>query len=267
MNQNPPRPVKVKTFFTQGNRAKELVPRSTYLLATGDSHSARVRHFGESSVGKNDSGIVDFDFPSCGRPAMLPFTRLPCFFTVTLPAAKYGVMSACFVAFTYSITDFGAPKVIGGWYNVLSVDIYKQVVGQWNFQMGAVVSVVHVDRLHLGRRANPLWLGDPESCRPHPGLASPLSEGYRRRPARKPAPPPPWICEQLAAASSRIYPPRNNNRLFHSTFDGRPVADITRNEVGLCLRSEVRTGLAIEVSGKTSACRTSARVQWSCEVI
>jgi iron(III) transport system permease protein len=51
-------------------------------------------------------------------------------------------MSACFVAFTYSITDFGAPKVIGGWYNVLSVDIYKQVVGQWNFQMGAVVSVV-----------------------------------------------------------------------------------------------------------------------------
>ena len=64
------------------------------------------------------------------------------FFTVTLPGAKYGLMSACFVVFTYSITDFGAPKVVGGWYNVLSVDIYKQVVGQWNFQMGAVVSVV-----------------------------------------------------------------------------------------------------------------------------
>jgi len=69
-------------------------------------------------------------------------SRIRTFFTVTLPAAKYGVMSACFVAFTYAITDFGAPKVIGGWYNVLSVDIYKQVVGQWNFQMGAVVSVV-----------------------------------------------------------------------------------------------------------------------------
>ncbi len=69
-------------------------------------------------------------------------SKLRIFFTVTLPAAKYGVMSACFVAFTYAITDFGAPKVIGGWYNVLSVDIYKQVVGQWNFQMGAVVSVV-----------------------------------------------------------------------------------------------------------------------------
>ena len=68
--------------------------------------------------------------------------RVRTFFTVTLPGAKYGVMSACFVAFTYAITDFGAPKVIGGWYNMLSVDIYKQVVGQWNFQMGAVVSVV-----------------------------------------------------------------------------------------------------------------------------
>jgi iron(III) transport system permease protein len=69
-------------------------------------------------------------------------SKLRTFMTVTLPAAKYGVLSACFVAFTYAITDFGAPKVIGGWYNVLSVDIYKQVVGQWNFQMGAVVSVV-----------------------------------------------------------------------------------------------------------------------------
>jgi iron(III) transport system permease protein len=69
-------------------------------------------------------------------------SKLRIFFTVTLPAAKYGVMSACFVAFTYSITDFGAPKVIGGWYNVLSVDIYKQVVGQWNCQIGALVSVV-----------------------------------------------------------------------------------------------------------------------------
>jgi iron(III) transport system permease protein len=69
-------------------------------------------------------------------------SKLRIFFTVTLPGAKYGLMSACFIAFTYAITDFGAPKVIGGWYNVLSVDIYKQVVGQQNFQMGAVVGVI-----------------------------------------------------------------------------------------------------------------------------
>ncbi len=64
------------------------------------------------------------------------------FFKITLPAAKYGVMSACFVAFLYAITDFGACKVIGGWYTVLSLDIYKQVVGQQNFQLGSVVSVI-----------------------------------------------------------------------------------------------------------------------------
>ncbi len=64
------------------------------------------------------------------------------FFTVTLPSAKYGLISASFVAFTLVITDFGVPKVIGGEFNVLATDIYKQVVGQQNFQMGAVVSVV-----------------------------------------------------------------------------------------------------------------------------
>ncbi|MFQ5619944.1 MAG: putative 2-aminoethylphosphonate ABC transporter permease subunit [Rhodospirillales bacterium] len=69
-------------------------------------------------------------------------SKLRTFFTVTLPGAKYGLISACFVVFTLVITDFGVPKVIGGQYNVLAVDIYKQVVGQQNFQMGAVVGVV-----------------------------------------------------------------------------------------------------------------------------
>ncbi len=36
------------------------------------------------------------------------------FFTVTLPGAKYGVISAGFVIFTLVITDFGIAKVIGG---------------------------------------------------------------------------------------------------------------------------------------------------------
>ena len=39
-------------------------------------------------------------------------------------------------------TDFGVPKVIGGNYNVLATDIYKEVVGMQNFQMGAVISMV-----------------------------------------------------------------------------------------------------------------------------
>ncbi len=64
------------------------------------------------------------------------------FTTVTIPGARYGLISAAFVVFNLVITDFGLPKVIGGQYNVLAVDIYKQVIGQQNFEMGAVVSVV-----------------------------------------------------------------------------------------------------------------------------
>jgi iron(III) transport system permease protein len=69
-------------------------------------------------------------------------SRLRTFFTVTLPGVKYGLISAIFVCFTLSFTDFGAPKVVGGNYSVLSVDIYKQVIGQQNFGMGATVSII-----------------------------------------------------------------------------------------------------------------------------
>lgn len=64
------------------------------------------------------------------------------FWTVTLPGSKYGLISAGFVVFTLSITDFGIAKVIGGRFNVLATDIFKQVIGQQNFAMGAVVGFV-----------------------------------------------------------------------------------------------------------------------------
>ena len=69
-------------------------------------------------------------------------SKVRVFFTVTLPGAKYGVISAGFVIFTLVITDFGIAKVIGGRFNVLATDIFKQVIGQQNFQMGAVVGFV-----------------------------------------------------------------------------------------------------------------------------
>ena len=64
------------------------------------------------------------------------------FFMVTIPSIKFGLLSAVFVAFTLSFTDFGAPKVVGGQFNILAVDIYKQVIGQQNFGMGATVSII-----------------------------------------------------------------------------------------------------------------------------
>ncbi|MDR7555172.1 MAG: putative 2-aminoethylphosphonate ABC transporter permease subunit [Armatimonadota bacterium] len=64
------------------------------------------------------------------------------FLTVTIPGAKYGLLSAAFVVFTLVITDFGIPKVIGGQFNVLATDVYKQVFGRQNFETGAVVSMI-----------------------------------------------------------------------------------------------------------------------------
>jgi len=69
-------------------------------------------------------------------------SKLRTFFSVTLPGIKYGLVSATFVSFILCFTDFGAPKIVGGNYGVLATDIYKQVIGQQNFVMGATVSVV-----------------------------------------------------------------------------------------------------------------------------
>ncbi|MFF2530434.1 putative 2-aminoethylphosphonate ABC transporter permease subunit [Brevibacillus sp. NPDC058079] len=64
------------------------------------------------------------------------------FFVVTISSVKYGIVSACFVCFTLSFTDFGAPKVVGGQFSVLATDVYKQVIGQQNMTMGATVGLL-----------------------------------------------------------------------------------------------------------------------------
>ncbi|MGE0715474.1 MAG: putative 2-aminoethylphosphonate ABC transporter permease subunit [Alphaproteobacteria bacterium] len=74
--------------------------------------------------------------------AALGTARRRVFLTITLPSARYGLVSAAFVVFTLVMTDFGIPVVIGGRFNVLATDVYKQVMGQQNFQMGAVVAML-----------------------------------------------------------------------------------------------------------------------------
>jgi iron(III) transport system permease protein len=64
------------------------------------------------------------------------------FFTITLPGAKYGLISAALVCFTLVITDFGIPKVIGGNFNVLATDVFKLVIGQQDFAKGSVVAIL-----------------------------------------------------------------------------------------------------------------------------
>jgi iron(III) transport system permease protein len=64
------------------------------------------------------------------------------FWTITLPGARYGLAAAFFVAFSLIMTDFGNPVVIGGDFNVLATEVYNQVIGQANFELGAVIGVV-----------------------------------------------------------------------------------------------------------------------------
>ncbi|MFD1259363.1 putative 2-aminoethylphosphonate ABC transporter permease subunit [Entomomonas asaccharolytica] len=64
------------------------------------------------------------------------------FFTVTLPSAKYGVISASLVSFTLVMTDFGVPKIVGGDFDVLATDIFRLIIGQQDFQQGAVVALL-----------------------------------------------------------------------------------------------------------------------------
>ncbi len=85
------------------------------------------------------------------------------FRAVTLPSIRYGLVGAGIVVFTRAITDIGAPAVLGGDFTVLAIDIYKQVLGQQNFEMGAVVAMlllapslvlVAVERLASSRQAS-----------------------------------------------------------------------------------------------------------------
>ena len=73
---------------------------------------------------------------SLGTPAWRKFL------TITVPGAKYGLISAAMVVFTYALSDFGIPKVIGGNFNMLATDIFKLVIGQQDFAKGSVVAII-----------------------------------------------------------------------------------------------------------------------------
>ena len=61
---------------------------------------------------------------------------------LTLPAIFFALLNAAFVVFIVTITDFGNAAVIGGDYSVLATEIYTQVIGLRNFNMGAVVGIM-----------------------------------------------------------------------------------------------------------------------------
>lgn len=64
------------------------------------------------------------------------------FLTITLPQTRYGLISAALTCFILTITDFGVPQVLGGNHAMLATEIYKQVLGQQNFSLGAAISIL-----------------------------------------------------------------------------------------------------------------------------
>ena len=93
------------------------------------------------------------------------------------------------MVFTLVITDFGIAKVIGGQFNVLATDAYKQVIGQQNFEMGAVVGFVLLVPAVLAfvlDRHRPAPAGGA-ACRRAPCRSSPGPNALKDRPRRSTA--------------------------------------------------------------------------------
>lgn len=98
---------------------------------------------------------------------------------ITLPQARYGLLSAAFVVFTITITDFGNAVVIGGNFPVLATEIYNQVSGQMKFGMGAVVGL-----LLLAPAALSIFIERFAARRAGAGAESALPPTPTRRPGR-----------------------------------------------------------------------------------
>ncbi|MGL6064022.1 MAG: putative 2-aminoethylphosphonate ABC transporter permease subunit [Fusobacteriaceae bacterium] len=82
------------------------------------------------------------DYRTYEAAEMMGINKIKQFFIITIPNIKYTLITGGFAAFTLSFSDFGAPKVIGGNFNVVATDVYKQVVGQQNMGVGSAVGIL-----------------------------------------------------------------------------------------------------------------------------
>jgi len=68
--------------------------------------------------------------------------RARAFFSVTLPLSLPGVFASWLLVFVLSMTDFGNPIIIGGNYNVLSVQTYMEFTGMGNLTRGSLLAIL-----------------------------------------------------------------------------------------------------------------------------
>ncbi|MCX7323144.1 MAG: putative 2-aminoethylphosphonate ABC transporter permease subunit [Hyphomicrobiales bacterium] len=104
--------------------------------------SASVFHALPHAVLILSAGLASGDQRIYEAARALKASPLKTFTNVTLPSCQYAIISAACVVFVIVFTDFGIPTVIGGSINVLATDIYKQVIGRFDFELGAVVGML-----------------------------------------------------------------------------------------------------------------------------
>ncbi|RKX76391.1 MAG: iron ABC transporter permease [Spirochaetes bacterium] len=89
------------------------------------------------------SGILQGIDPDLETSAMnLGARRGRVFRTVTLPLAVPGIFASWLLVFVTSITDFGNPIIIGGEFDVLSVQAYLEFTGMGNLPRGTALAIL-----------------------------------------------------------------------------------------------------------------------------
>jgi iron(III) transport system permease protein len=89
------------------------------------------------------SGIlqgIDPDLETCAMN--LGAKRGKVFLTVTLPLALPGIFASWLLVFVSSLTDFGNPIIIGGDFDVLSVQAYLEFTGMGNLPRGTALAML-----------------------------------------------------------------------------------------------------------------------------
>lgn len=82
------------------------------------------------------------DYRTYEAAEIMGINKIKQFIRITIPNIKYSLITGSFAAFTLSFSDFGAPKIIGGNFNVVATDVYKQVIGQQNMGVGSAVGIL-----------------------------------------------------------------------------------------------------------------------------
>jgi len=103
-------------------------------------------------------------------------SKLRTFVKVTLPLAAPGIGAALLLLFVISLGDFGNPIVIGGRFQVLTVQAYLAITGRYNMPLGATLAILLlvptalvfiVQRYWLSRRSHVTVTGRPTPSTAH----------------------------------------------------------------------------------------------------